>query len=64
VSDGVAITAGGSLVPYAGPQEGGWRRRGIRPRLYMRRALEANQSRIVDTYVTAVDDATGQIRGV
>lgn len=59
-----AVTAGGTAVRYAGPIEGGYRRRNIAPRLYMRRALDAQFSAMIDTYRTDVAKATEQIRGV
>jgi len=58
--DRVSISTG---VVYAGVQEGGWARRGITGRHYMRNALQANQDAIVATYQTAAEDAVDQIRG-
>lgn len=59
-----AVTAGGNGVRYAGPIEGGWRRRNIAPRLYLRRALDAQLPAMIGAYSDDVAAATKQIRGV
>jgi len=61
--DGPTITAGSSAVKYAGPIEGGWRRRGITPQRFMGRALAARTDDVIDEYVTAVTAATRQVKG-
>lgn len=59
--DRAAITTG---VVYAGVQEGGWARRGIRGRHYMRTAVQAQQDAIVRLYEQAAAAATDRVRGV
>lgn len=60
---GATVTAGGSGVRYAGVQEYGWRRRGIRPRYFMADAAAANTDRVVDVYGDQVGDILDQVKG-
>ena len=56
----VAVATG---VVYAGVQEGGWARRGIRGRHYMRTGLQANQDAVLALYERAAAAAAAQVRG-
>lgn len=62
-ADGPVITAGNAGVRYAGPIEGGWRRRNIRPQRYMARAVESRADKVIDHYVDHVAKAARQVKG-
>jgi hypothetical protein len=53
------ITAGGARARYAGPQNYGWRRRGIEPQGFMQKADEVLQTR---SRVLLEDALNGAIR--
>lgn len=59
--DRVAVATVG--VVYAGVQEGGWARRGISGRHYMRTGLQANQDAVLALYERAAAAAADQVRG-
>lgn len=61
--DGPTITAGNAGVRYAGPIEGGWRRRNIMPQHYMRNAVQSRADAVVGHYADHVDHAARQIKG-
>lgn len=60
---GATVTAGGPGVRYAGVQEYGWRRRGIRPRHFMRDAAAAKADRVADVYGDRVGDILDDVKG-
>lgn len=60
---GPVITAGNAGVPYAGPIEGGWRRRHITPQRYMARALASRADAAVGHYTEHVTRAARQVKG-
>lgn len=60
---GATVSAGGPGVRYAGVQEYGWRRRGIRPRRFMRDAAAANTDRVADAYGDQVGDILDDVKG-
>lgn len=62
-AQGPTITAGAGGVRYAGPIEGGWRAHGIEPQRFMRRALDTESGRVVETYVQEIDKQAHKIRG-
>lgn len=61
--DGPAVSAGNAQVRYAGPIEGGWRRRHITPQRYMGRALDSRSGAVIDEYERAVVHAARQVKG-
>ncbi len=50
------VTAGGKLVPYAGPIHFGWPARNIRPQPFMYDALDARKSEVVGKYQDRIAD--------
>jgi hypothetical protein len=50
------IAAGKARVPYAGPVNYGWPRRGIKPALFMQRADRTLQPRAVDMLEAGLDE--------
>lgn len=58
-----ATVVSGTGLRYAGPIEGGWKARNIRPTHFTARAVEQTTPQAVTAYEHAVDKALGQIKG-
>ena len=51
-----SVSAGGRLVPYAGPIHFGWPRRNIEPQPFLYDALDHRRAEVIELYEKRVDE--------
>lgn len=51
-----AVRAGSARVPYAGAINYGWPKRGIKPRLFLQRAIDSNTTRAIEMMEAGLEE--------
>lgn len=55
------VTAGGPMIPYAGPIHFGWPQHNIAPQPFLYDALDARRSEVIDVYEKRIDSIIREV---